>query len=227
MPGRALLLTHDLFLSSVVQEIMLEMAIALHSCETVDAARKSIAGSTFDAVLVDCDDVQDGAAFLRYIRLAWTTRNAAVVAVLNGATAAADASDMGADSVLSKPVPPDSLRQIMLQIRATLSKRAHTRVTVAVRVWVSAGDIMERLAESFNISEGGIGLCLEEVIREDEVLSLRFELPGCKHRFLLRGEIAWADPTGRMGVRFVGMAAPANDELGMWLAVHRAAAGQV
>jgi DNA-binding response OmpR family regulator len=206
---------------------MLEMAIALQSCETVDAARKTVSGSTFDAVLVDCDDVQDGAAFLRYIRLAWTTRNAAVVAVLNGATAAADASDMGADSVLSKPVPPDSLRQIMLQIRQTLTKRAHTRVTLAVRVWVTAGDIMERLAESFNISEGGIGLSLEEVIREDEVLSLRFELPGCKHRFLLRGEIAWADPTGRVGVRFIGMTPPATEELDMWLALHRAAASQV
>ena len=222
MPGRALLLTHDAFLSSEVQEIMLEMAIALQSCETVDAARKTISSSTFDAVLVDCDDVQGGAAFLRYIRLAWTTRNAAVVAVLNGATAGADASDMGADSVLSKPVPPDSLRQIMLRIRQTLSRRAHTRVTVAVRVSVRAGEILERLGESFNISEGGIGLTLEEVIREDEILSLKFELPGCQHPFHLCGEIAWADPTGRMGVRFVDVPEAAKDELGMWLALQRA-----
>ena len=78
MPGRALLLTHDPLLSRLVQGITREVAIALHSCETVDAARKTIADSTFDAVVVDCDDVQGGAAFLRYIRLAWTTRNAAV-----------------------------------------------------------------------------------------------------------------------------------------------------
>ena len=226
MPGRALLLTHDAHLSSLVQEITLELAIALQSCETVESARKTIAGSTFDAVIIDCDDVQGGTTFLRYVRLAWTTRNAAVVAVLDGATAAADASDMGADSIVTKPVPADSLRQILLNICQTLRKREHDRVTITVRVWVTAGAIVDRQAESFNISEGGIGLCFEEAILEDEVLSLKFELPGCKHRFLLRGEIAWKDPTGRMGVRFIGMPAPAAEEMGMWLALHRAAAGE-
>jgi hypothetical protein len=227
MPGRALLLTHDARLSSLVQEITREVAIALQSCETVDIARKTIAGSTFDAVLVDCDDVQGGTAFLRDVRHAWTTKNAAVVAVLDGATAPADASDMGADSIVSKPVPVDSLRQILLKVCRTLSKREHERVTLTVRVWVTAGAILDRQAECFNISEGGIGLCFEEAILEDELLSLKFELPGCNHRFLLRGEIAWADPTGRMGVRFVGMTAPATEELSMWLALRRAAAGAV
>jgi DNA-binding response OmpR family regulator len=227
MPGRALLLTHDAHLSSVVQEITREVAIALQSCETVDSARKTIAGSTFDAVMVDCDDVQGGTAFLRDVRRAWTTKNAAVVAVLDGATAPADASDMGADSIVSKPVPVDRLRHILLKVCGILRKREHERVTLTVRVWVTAGAIFERQAESLNISEGGIGLCFEEANLEDELLSLKFELPGCKHPFLVRGEIVWADPTGRMGVRFVGMPAPATEELGRWLALRRAGAGEV
>jgi DNA-binding response OmpR family regulator len=226
MPGRALLLTHDARLSRLVQEMTQEVAIALQSCETVDSAKKAIAGSTFDAVVVDCDDVQGGAAFLRDLRRAWTTKNAAVVAVLNGATASADASDMGADSVVSKPVAPDRLRHILLKVCGTLRKRAHERVTLTVRVWVTAGAILERQAEALNISEGGIGLCFEEANLEDEVLSLKFELPGCKHPFHVRGEIVWADPTGRMGVRFVGMAAPTTEELGTWLAHRRAGAGE-
>jgi DNA-binding response OmpR family regulator len=227
MPGRALLLTHDARLSTVVQEITREVAIALQSCETVESAKTTIAGSTFDAVLVDCDDVQGGTAFLRDVRRAWTTRNAAVVAVLDGATLPADASDMGADSIVSKPVAADSLRQILLKVCGTLRKREHERVTLTVRVWVTAGAILERQAETLNISEGGIGLCLGEAILEDEVLSLKFELPGCKHRFRVRGEIVWADPSGRMGVRFVGMPAPAKEELSMWLALRRVGAGEV
>ena len=222
-----MLLTHDAHLSSVVQEITREVAIALQSCETVDCAKRTIAGSTFDAVVVDCDDVQGGTAFLRDVRRAWTTKNAAVVAVLDGATATADASDMGADSVVSKPVPVDILRQILMKVCGTLRKREHQRVTLTVRVWVTAGAIVERQAESLNISEGGIGLCLGEAILEDEALSLKFELPGCKHRFRVRGEIVWADPSGRMGVRFVGMTPPATEELRMWLALRRAGAGAV
>ena len=226
MPGRALLLTHDAQLSTVVQEITREVAIALQPCETVDSAKRAIAGSTFDAVMVDCDDVQGGTAFLRDVRRAWTTRNAAVVAVLNGATLPADVADMGADSIVSKPVAVDSLRPILLKVCRTLCKREHERVALTIRVWVTAGAIVERPAEGFNVSEGGIGLCFEEAIREDEVLSLKFELPGCKHRFRVRGEIVWADPTGRMGVRFVAMPAPATEELSTWLALRRAGAGE-
>jgi DNA-binding response OmpR family regulator len=225
MPGRALLLTHDAHLSSVVQEVSREVAIALQPCETVASAKRTIAGSTFDAVLVDCDDVQGGAAFLRDVRRAWTTRNAALVAILNGATAPADASDMGADSFVSKPVALDGLRPILIKICRTLSKREHERVALKFPVWVTAGAIFERQAEAFSISEGGLGLRLEEGIREDEVLSLKFELPGCRHRFRVRGEIVWMDPTGRMGARFVGMAAPARQELSLWLSLRRAGAG--
>jgi DNA-binding response OmpR family regulator len=224
MPGRALLLTHDAHLSRVVEEATREVAIALQPCETVDSTRSTIAGSTFDAIMVDCDDVQGGAAFLRDVRRAWTTRNAAVVAVVNGATAPADASDMGADSIVAKPVAKDSLRDILLNICRSLRKREHDRVAFTARVWVTAGLIFERQAEIFNLSEGGIGLSFAEPIREDEVLSLKFELPGCKHRFQVRGEIIWADPSGRMGVRFIGMTPPATDELRMWLAQRRTAA---
>ena len=227
MPGRALLLTHDAQLSSVVQEITREVAIALQPCETVDGAKRAIAGSTFDAVMVDCDDVQGGAAFLRDVRRAWTTTNAAVVAVVNDATAPADASDMGADSIVSKPVALDSLRQILLKVCGTLRKREYERVALSVRVWVTAGAIFERQAEVLNISEAGIGLRFEEAILEDEVLFLKFELPGCEHRFRVRGEIVWADPTGRMGVRFVGMPAPATEELSSWLSLRRTGAGEV
>ena len=53
MPGRALLLTHDAQLSSVVQEITREVGFALQRCETVDSAKRALAGSTFDAVMVD------------------------------------------------------------------------------------------------------------------------------------------------------------------------------
>jgi DNA-binding response OmpR family regulator len=226
MPGRALLLTHDARLSSVVQQITREVAIALQSCETVASAKRTIAASTFDAVMVDCDDVQGGTAFLRDVRRSWTTKNAAVVAVLDGATAPADASDMGADSIVSKPVPPDRLRQILLKVCGTLRKREHERITLTVRVWVTAGAILERQAEARNISEGGIGLCFAEANLEDELLSLKFELPGCKHPFHVRGEIVWADPTGRMGVRFVGISAPVTEELSMWLARRRAGAGE-
>jgi hypothetical protein len=164
---------------------------------------------------------------LRDVRRAWTTKNAAVVAVLDGATAPADASDMGADSIVSKPVPADSLRHILLRVCGTLRKREHERVALTFRVWVTAGAILERQARALNISEGGIGLAFEEANLEDEVLSLKFELPGCKHRFRIRGEIVWADPTGRMGVRFVGMAPPTTEELATWLALRRAGAGEV
>ena len=221
MPGRALLLSNDTQVKSALQQIARELGLTVETCDTVQKAAQAVGRSSFDAAIVDCDDTHGGAAFLREIRGSWTTKNCSVVALLNGGTAEADALDLGADTVVSKSQSREALRETLLSVCRVLNRRGDHRVAVSVPVWVTCDEVVDRRAQCFNISEGGIGLRFEEPLLVDDILSLRFELPGSPHRFRARGEIAWAEPGGRVGIRFLSISEPGRTELGAWLARQR------
>jgi DNA-binding response OmpR family regulator len=216
-----LLLTNDAHVKSALQQISRELGLVVETCDTIEQASQAVRRTSFDAAVVDCDDLHGGAAFLREIRRSWTTKNCSVVALLNGATASADALDMGADTIVEKSQSRDALRSTLLSVCRVLNRRGDHRVALSVPVWVTCGEIVDRRAQAFNISEGGIGLRFEEALLVDDVLSLRFELPNSQHRFRARGEIAWAEPGGRVGIRFLSVSDPGRAELSAWLARQR------
>jgi CheY-like chemotaxis protein len=221
MASRALLLTNDPEVKSALEQISRELGLAVVTCDTAEKALQLVQRSGFGAAVVDCDDVHGGAEFLREIRRSWTTKNCAVVALLNGTTAEADALDLGADTVVNKSRNGADLRSKLMNVCRALNRRSDHRVEINVPVWVTCGEVVDRRAQAFNISEGGIGLRFEEPLLVDDVLSLHFELPGMQHRFRARGEIAWAEPSGHVGLRFLSITDPGRAELGAWLARQR------
>ncbi len=227
MPGRALLLTVDEHLAELVYRIGREGSVLIEAFESADDAAKAQALRTYDLAVVDCDDVFNGATFLHGLRRSWTTKSATIIAVLNGGTSPFDAIDAGANSTVDKSKAPELLPGEMLAACKVLEKREHHRVAVKVPVWMTAGNILDRRAESFNLSEGGIGLKLEETIVHDDIFTLRFELPGCDHKFQLRGEIAWADAAGSFGIRFLSLPELARGKLCDWLLRRRGPANPV
>lgn len=217
MPGRGLLLTVDEHLSELVYRVGREASVLIEAFESADEAAKAQARRTYDLAVVDCDDVHNGATFLHGLRRSWTTKSATIIAVLNGGTSSFDAIDAGANATIEKSKAPELLPQEILSACKAMEKREHERVAIKVPVWVTAGSLLDRRAESFNVSEGGIGLRLEESIVHDDIFTLRFELPGCEHRFHLRGEIAWADASGSFGIKFLTLPEPAKGKLCDWL----------
>src|SRR5437870_3358721 len=76
------------------------------------SVRRSAVGSEillsekFDAVIVDCDDLQGGLEVLQELRKGTSNRNSVAFAILNGKTTASQAFQMGANFVLQKPISP-------------------------------------------------------------------------------------------------------------------------
>ena len=68
-----------------------------------------------------------------------------------------------------------------------------------------------------NLALGGMGLRFRDPVNEDEILRLRFQLPGTTTVIHAQGEIAWADPQGGVGVRFVSLAGNSRVELEKWI----------
>ena len=172
----------------------------------------------FDVVIIDCDDVYQGDWLLRNTRKSLPNRSSVLVAITNGGIDPADAADLGANFVLSKPLTLEQARielDRVFQAVAADQRRTH-RHPVQLPVFLSFGDVINRRAETFNLSVGGLGVRVTEPI-QDDIVQLRFSLPGCATSIRARGEIAWSDCEGNTGIKFIGMNPEHHSLLADWL----------
>jgi len=65
-------------------------------------------------------------------------------------------------------------------------------------------------------------LRLRDRIADDEILRIRFQLPGTTTVIQVQGEMVWTDPQGGVGIRFVSLSDQARTALEKWM---RARAG--
>lgn len=224
MAWRTLLVTHDPFLESVFEHAINRRKRHLEVVPDSNSAQQLIAELRFGLVLIDCDDVYGGASLLRATRSSLTNRSSMVLAITNGETHPADALDLGANCVLSKPITPALAESEIQKIWRSLEPdpRADHRFSLKIPVFVSFGHIAELPCETFNISCGGLGMRVSEAIAQDDLLHLRCRLPGTLVPIRVHGEIAWADREGNCGIRFIGMSDTSRRVLSEWLDSHRA-----
>jgi len=214
-----LLLSHDLETVTAFRRSSDEMGVHLYLCEEAREARSALREHRYDAVVIDCDDTHAGRTVLKSVRQGRANRAAVVLAILNGDTQGADAVDMGANLVLNKPISCDRARQELRRVRALIGndERQFPRYRAEGAAYVSFGRTIDRRADILNLALGGMGLRLRDPIEEDEILRLRFQLPGTTTVIQAQGEIAWADPQGGVGIRFVGLAGNSRVELEKWI----------
>ena len=214
-----LLLSHDTETVTAFRRSSGEMGIHLYLCDEANEARSALREHRYDAVVIDCDDTHAGRAVLKSVRQARANKAAVVLAILNGDTQGADAVDMGANLVLHKPVSCDVARQELRRVRALVGndERRFPRSPAEGTAYVSFGRTIDRRAEIMNVALGGMGLRLSDPVEEDEILRVRFQLPGTNTTIHAQAEIVWADPQGGVGVRFISLAGDSRRELEKWL----------
>ena len=212
-----LMLSHDEQLVAALRRVAGEMQLEVRLCDAAGAAHQELQERRYEAVVVDCDDTQAGASVLKSVRQTRLNQSSLLVAVLNGSTSIAEAAGVGANCVLCKPLSFDAVRREMRRAYAMLEQdqRRHPRLTVQLPVHLTCGGA-RRSAIAFNLSQGGIGICLADPIVEDEIVRLRFQLPGSTAPIHAMGEIAWADAEGRAGIRFTSISDAARSELKRW-----------
>jgi CheY-like chemotaxis protein len=197
-----------------------QSGMSLRICEAADAASALLRSEHFDVITVDCDDTYCGAGLLKSARESRANRRSVVLAILNDGIAEADALDMGANLVCSKPISPQEASRQMAAARFLSGPdlRKHPRLPVEVPVYLSFGDVQDRQETSTNIGIGGIGVRLAQPIDDDEVLRIRFRLPSTNIMIQAIGEITWADSEGRVGIRFLSVEPQIKTEIQRWVA---------
>ena len=117
--------------------------------------------------------------------------------------------------------PPNRFRLSRYELRrasqALASGQRRQRYPVRFPVFLSCGQVLDRRAEAVNVSLGGIGLRLRDLMDADEIVHVRFWIPECATSIQARGEIAWSDLEGNAGLRFTAMSASSLAAFTAWL----------
>jgi DNA-binding response OmpR family regulator len=219
MTLESLLLSQDPELVRVLRPTLEKMSIDVEVCHDVRAGSDILVSDKFDAVIVDCDDLNGGLALLQGLRNTPSNKNSVAFAVLNGKrTTTQEAFGMGANFVLQKPISTlNASRCFHAALNFMLKeRRRYFRQPVKMDVkLILDGKTLH--ATSTNISEGGIALMLREALPKGAAPHLKFSLPKSTLKFEVEAEIAWADLKGLAGFRFLNVPASTRAELEKWL----------
>jgi CheY-like chemotaxis protein len=216
---QALLLTRDQEVLRVIRRVLETVSIDLQTVTSTDQSRQIISRKRFDTILIDSDDVQDGAQIIREIRRGKSNAKAIVFAITNNITTVRGAFELGANFVLDKPISPDRAARGFraahgLIVRERLRYHRHEVTSTVHLTYGPKRDLPIALS---NVSEGGLALHAQRMPDMQGPVLVRFDLPGCTRSVEANGEFVWSSNTGRVGIRFTNLSANAKAALELWL----------
>ena len=214
----SLLLSRDAEVFRVLRATLEKLSIEIEVCQEAKKASDILISRKFDAVIVDCDDMPGGVGVLEGLRATPSNKNSVTFAIVNERTSTQEAFGMGVNFVLHKPL---SVLNTSRCFNAALSfmlreRRRYFRHPVKMLVKVVLGE-KELRATSTNISEGGIALMLHQALPKSACPRLQFTLPESSLTFDVQTEVAWADITGYVGLRFLELSESSHELLENWL----------
>lgn len=215
----SLLVSRDGALLGVLRPTLEKMSVSVEVCAGVQAGGEILGKRKFDAVIVDCDDLQGGVELLTSLRKTQSNASSVAFAVLNGTTTTQEAFKLGANFVLQKPLTPlNATRCFNAALNFMVrERRRYFRHPVEMQVRVSSAEGPELNATTTNLSEGGMALRLAGKLPKNTETRVQFTLPGSNTSLELRGTVAWADATGNAGIKFIEVPQSSQYQLEKWL----------
>jgi CheY-like chemotaxis protein len=218
MTFRALLVSKDEDAADVLTPVLSGFGVTTACCGYPEGVCR-VTEENFDAVIVDFDDPHSAALILKNAQQSNSGHRAVTVALLSDRTKVRNVFGAGANFVLYKPF---STEQAEAGLRATtaLIQRERRRsyrvpVQVPVQVQVENGTAIEGIL--LDLSEEGLDVLAAQPLFPSAAISTRFMLPDGTTEVNVRGEVAWANPNGQSGVRFVDLPEDLRTTLKQWV----------
>jgi CheY-like chemotaxis protein len=215
----SLLLSKDPEVLRVIRPTLEKLSIEVEICHEARVGANILISDKFDAVIVDCDDLNGGLAVLQGLRTTPSNKNSVAFAILNGKrTTTQEAFGMGASFVLQKPISALNASRCFhaaLNFMVKERRRYFRQPVKMLAKVVLEGKTLN--ATSTNISEGGIALMLREALPKGSAPRLKFSLPGKNVHLEVEAEVAWVDVKGLAGFRFRNVAKDSQGQLEHWL----------
>jgi DNA-binding NarL/FixJ family response regulator len=215
----SLLISQDSNLLGVLRPTLEKISVDIEICPGSHLRSDLLRKRKFDAVIIDCDDLQNGVELLKSLRQTESNAKSVAFAVVNGKTTTQDAFRFGANFVLQKPLTPlHAARCFNAALNFMVRERCrYFRHPVEIPLRISLPQNREMQATSTNLSEGGMAIRILGKLPKDSTAHVRFALPGTNTSLELKGQVAWADGTGHAGIRFIDVPQSSHYQLEKWL----------
>ena len=215
----SLLISQDAALLGVLRPALEKISVNVQVSPEPQRSKDLLAKHKFDAVIIDCDDLQDGFDLLKALRQSQSNAKSVAFAVVNGKTTTQQAFQSGANFVLQKPLTPlhasrcfNAALNFMVRER-----RRYFRHPVDMPLRISLPHNQELTATATNVSEGGMAIRILSKLPKEAEAQFRFTLPATNISLELKGQVAWADGTGHAGIRFIEVPQSSQYQLEKWL----------
>src|SRR5580700_2929391 len=180
MDLESLLISRDSDLLGVLRPALEKISVNLQVCPEIQPGSELLAKRKFDAVIIDCDDMQHGVDLLKSLRQTQSNAKSVAFAVVNGKTTTQEAFQFGANFVLQKPLTPlHAARCFNAALNFMVRERCrYFRHPVEIPLRVILPHNRELTATSTNLSEGGMAIRILGKLPKDMQAQFRFTLPG-------------------------------------------------
>jgi CheY-like chemotaxis protein len=217
MTLQALLVSTDDQAAEVLGRVLPPFGIAMDRCSNPETTKTRIQQQKFAALIVDFDDPEGAEDVLRQAKNLGTEPLS--VALVADAAKVRDILTGGAHFVLYKPLSEEAAKAGLRPAAALLSRerRRAFRVPVQAPVEITLPDNRKVDGILLDLSETGMEVLTAEPLDRGVLLAFYFKLPDRVLEIEARGEVAWANPNGQTGVRFLDLAEDKSAELKTWL----------
>ena len=221
MTFQALLVSKDDEAVAVLTPVLSGLGLPAVCCEHSEAINL-LSEQKYDAVVVDCDHAEGAAPVLQELHQSASDNHSVTVALLSDKSKVRSLFGAGANFVLYKPVSPQQA-EASLRAAAALIKRERRRglrvpVQVPIQLKVQNGPPLEGIL--LDLSEDGMDVLAAQPLCPSAPIGAHFSLSDGKTEIDVCGEIAWANPNGQAGVRFVDLSEDLRTTLKTWVAAN-------
>jgi len=214
---QALLVSTDDSAADVLGRVLPALGITVDRSSDPETTMARIQQQKFDAIIADFDDPKAASEALQ------TARNlgsgALSIALVADPTRVRDILSGGAHFVLYKPVSEDGAKAGLRAAAALLSRerRRAFRVPVQAPVQITLPDTRKVDGILLDLSETGMDVLTAEPQTTGSLLAFNFQLPDGTVQVEAHGQVAWANPNGQTGVRFLDVPEQVSAGLKAWL----------
>jgi CheY-like chemotaxis protein len=222
---QALLVSSDDAAADVLGRVLSSFEIAMDRSSDPETTLARVQQQRFDALIVDFDEPEPAEAVL----LAASKLGASplTIALVADAAKVRQILSGGAHFVLYKPISEEAAKAGLRPAAGLLNRerRRAIRITVQAPVEITMPDTRKVDGILLDISETGMDVLTAEPQIPGALLAFHFQLPDGAGEFQAHGQVAWANPNGQTGVRFIDLADPPLANLKEWLKSASATAG--
>jgi CheY-like chemotaxis protein len=218
MTLQALLVSKDDNSADILSRTLAGFAVAVERFSEPEIALHRLAEQRFDSLIVDFDQPEVATQLLQSVTKP-KTGVLVTIALLSNESSVREVLKTGAKFILHKPFTAEQAAASLRAATALLrrERRCAYRVPVQAPVQLSlpGGDPIEGIM--LDLSQTGMDVLAAQPLLPAALIALRFTLPDGSIEIDAHGEVAWANPNGQCGVRFLDIPPAQVEPFNAWL----------